>query len=50
MNQNSIHEEKICSIFNKNILSDAAIHEYCMLCGMGYLNLQKFPKCKQKKE
>ena len=37
-------EEKKCPICEKNIHSDANIHEYCKLCGMGIPNTSEVPK------
>jgi len=44
MDKNSDKEEKICPICSKNIRSDAAIHEYCKLCGMGIPKPFEAPK------
>ena len=39
-----IVEEKKCPICSKPIRSDAAIHEYCKLCGMGIPDTLEAPK------
>ncbi len=39
-----IVEEKKCPICEKNIRSDANIHEYCKLCGMGVPEPSDTPK------
>ncbi len=31
-------KDKVCPICNERILSDAKIHEFCGLCGMGICN------------
>ena len=48
MNQNS-EEEKKCPICDKTIRSDATIHEYCKLCGMGISEPSEVPKIQTKK-
>ncbi|MHA2431448.1 MAG: hypothetical protein ACXACC_10535 [Promethearchaeota archaeon] len=40
----NIKEEKKCPICDMVIRSDATIHKYCKLCGMGILNPSKVPK------
>ena len=37
-------EEKKCPICSKTIRSDATIHEYCKLCGMGIPEPSEVPK------
>jgi hypothetical protein len=37
-------EEKKCPICNENIRSDAKVHEFCKLCGMGIPEPSKTPK------
>jgi hypothetical protein len=42
---NPIYEEdKKCPICDKTIRSDATIHEYCKLCGMGIPEPSDVPK------
>lgn len=36
-------EEKSCPICKKHIRSDAEVHEYCVLCGMGITDIQNAP-------
>lgn len=43
-----IVEEKKCPICNKDIRSDANIHEYCKLCGMGIAEPSESPKVQTK--
>ena len=38
------NEEKKCPICSKAIRSDANIHEYCKLCGMGIPEPSEVPK------
>lgn len=42
MNQNG--KEMKCPICDKTIRSDAAIHEYCKLCGIGIVEPSEAPK------
>ena len=44
MGHNSSEEEKKCPICNESIRSDAAIHDYCKLCGMGISEPFEAPK------
>lgn len=37
-------DEQKCPICSKKIRSDAAIHEYCKLCGMGIPDPEEAPK------
>jgi len=37
-------DEQKCPICSKTIRSDAAIHEYCKLCGMGIPEPEEAPK------
>ena len=37
-------EEKKCPICHENIRSDANIHEFCKLCGMGIPDNSEVPK------
>lgn len=48
MNQKSNEEEKICPICSKTVRSDATIHEYCKLCGMGIPEPLEAPKLQTK--
>ncbi|UCF12995.1 MAG: hypothetical protein JSW06_01745 [Thermoplasmatales archaeon] len=43
-----IVDEKKCPICNKDIRSDANIHEYCKLCGMGIPEPSVVPKLQTK--
>ena len=43
-------EEKKCPICSKTIRSDATIHEYCKLCGMGIPEFSEAPKLQTKDE
>ncbi len=43
-----IIEEKKCPICNENIRSDANVHEYCKLCGMGIPKPSVAPKLQTK--
>jgi uncharacterized C2H2 Zn-finger protein len=47
MNQNN-EEEMKCPICSKTIWSDATIHEYCKLCGMGITEPSTAPRIKTK--
>lgn len=47
MNQNS-EEEKKCPICDKTIHSEATIHEFCKLCGMGIPEPLEVPKIQTK--
>jgi YHS domain-containing protein len=38
--------EEVCPICNKEIRSDANIHTFCQLCGMGILDIALAPKYK----
>ncbi len=42
-------EEKKCPICSKTIRSDATIHEYCKLCGMGIPEPSEASKLRTKK-
>ena len=44
MNQKSSEEDIKCPICSKSIQSDASIHEYCKLCGMGIAEPSEVPK------
>jgi len=41
-------KEKECPICSKKIRSDAAIHEFCKLCGMGIPEPKDVPKIQTK--
>ena len=41
---NDIVEEKKCPICDENIRSDANVHEFCKLCGMGIPEPSEAPK------
>lgn len=47
MNEDIV-EEKKCPICNENIRSDANIHKYCKLCGMGIPEPPVAPKLQTK--
>jgi len=48
MDQNNSEEEKKCPICGESIRSDAVIHEYCKLCGMGIPEPSVSPKLQTK--
>lgn len=39
-----VEADKNCPICSKEIRSDAAIHEYCKLCGMGIPEVRNVPQ------
>ena len=41
-------KDKDCPICGKTVRSDAKIHEFCKLCGMGIPGLEFAPKYKNK--
>lgn len=44
MSQNTNEDEKKCPICDELIRSDATLHDYCKLCGMGISEPFKAPK------
>ncbi len=49
MDQHSGEKEKRCPICNEIIRSDASLHDYCKLCGMGITDPYNAPKLQTKK-
>jgi len=45
-----IVEEKKCPICEENVRSDANIHEFCKLCGMGIPEPSEVPKLQTEEE
>jgi hypothetical protein len=46
INENEFEIEKKCSICGEIVRSDATVHEFCKLCGMGISDPELAPKIK----